>query len=159
MPGSLHEAYVRMLKIQAGVQTGGFRKALRKEFCKCGPDHTKWSYGTDEDPDSGCQHIPLCDQAISEALLRNRVVPDAYQIDRERLIVRAFEVDITSALDDRKVEAYSELWWAFDAGEWTFELVCIDRYGKAHSVAIGDLAFALLFNEQDECVADPRRIT
>lgn len=75
------------------------------------------------------------DQKELKALLSsNRIIPDAYFIEKERKMVFLFEVEDTNPISAEKLRKLSEIWFRLDSLDWEIRVFLIDRYMHYWSV-------------------------
>jgi hypothetical protein len=58
-----------------------------------------------------------------------RLMPDAFKIDPQALLITAYEVEDSHPVDDNKLARYVRLFWIIDQYEWCLGLVRVDKYG------------------------------
>ena len=62
-----------------------------------------------------------------------RLMPDAFKIDPQALLVTVYEVEDSHPVDDAKLARYVNLFWIIDQYEWCLDLVRVDKYGAESS--------------------------
>jgi hypothetical protein len=76
-----------------------------------------------------------------------RMLPDAYRIDRAGGWIDIFEVDDTHPIPAHKLQAYANLWEAWDGegrSDFMPRLFNVDRYGKVQGeIDLRAIAYAL----------------
>ena len=58
-----------------------------------------------------------------------RIIPDLFEIDRDKKVIRLFEIEDTHPLTNEKLELLVEWWGALDFHSIELELFVTDRYG------------------------------
>jgi hypothetical protein len=102
----LHRSFVeRVLQDDPQAKTGRFRKTVAKAL------------GDPEAED--LREIP-------------QIIPDAYSIAREddSVIVTAYEVEVSSRLNDRRLRSYAQWWWFLDYLGHDLRLIVVDRFAR-----------------------------
>ena len=67
-------------------------------------------------------------EEIRETLENNRIVPDAYIVDKEEQSVYLFEIEDTHLLTPEKLKRLCSIWFHLDCLSWTMRVFLIDRY-------------------------------
>ncbi|MDR2239011.1 MAG: hypothetical protein LBE33_01030 [Zoogloeaceae bacterium] len=67
-------------------------------------------------------------EELTHLLKGNRIIPDAYRIDREHRTVFLFEVEDTNTISPDKLKKLSEIWYRLDCLGWEMRVFLIDRY-------------------------------
>lgn len=152
MPSLLHESHVKRFTQTRGFSCGKFARTLCVELARGWGLQTKNScaHGSCVCKPPSCDDCggdllngptcPVCGtvatcgyKAAREALFRGGVcpvVPDAWRIDSVNRLVECLEVDVTSALNDRKLLGYIDLWFVLDCESWSLCVHFVDRYGN-----------------------------
>jgi len=100
-----------VLRDYPGAQAGGFETAMH------------------------ALHKEACGRSFGE-MASPGFRPDAFRINRETSEIELYEVEITSALTDRKVIDMGMFWFEWDCEDcpWIPVLIVVDRYGHRNRI-------------------------
>jgi hypothetical protein len=82
-----------------------------------------------------------CDRCfIRTDMVACRLIPDAHRIDIDARVVTAYEVEVTFAVNEDKLELYRHWWYMVDEFHWALRLVIVNRFGQQNEVNISPFA-------------------
>lgn len=114
---SFHDIQIHRLKrLDENIKTHGCKKAIRRAVC------------------ADLRNMDA--EEFDETFSTIRFVPDAFLIDEEKLVVRIYEVEVSSPITLEKMHRYVDLMWLLDYEEWRLEIVRVDKYGKQEPVGL-----------------------
>ena len=81
---------------------------------------------------------------LKDLVDENRIIPDAYVVDKDRSIAYLFEIEDTNPISAVKLRKLSEIWFRLDSIDWEMRVFLIDRYMTCwRSLALADVWYAL----------------
>lgn len=117
-----------------------------KEFFEKGILNSVWATNGE---DGGYENIDEAKEDWRVYYNMFKVVPDLYEVNKEKDILTVYEIENSFHLTPDKLFKYGQLWFYLDCDWVELRLFIVDRFGHQNEISLCDVFYATLMKEAE----------